>query len=211
MFVARNIIDYKGILEKCNADVSQSEVAEEIFPDNKSFEDALESDKIKFLNVGRFSAEKGQIRLIDAFSRIHSENNNVVLIIIGGHGKSIDEIKEHIIKLKLCDCVFLVKGSRNPFPVYKKCNYFVLSSLYEGFGLVLAEANVLGLPVISTDITGPRQFLIDNGGKLVANTEDGIYEGMLDLLDNRVQHIDIDYSQYNNIALAEFEALLNVD
>lgn len=211
LFVARNIIDYKGILEKCNADVSQSEVAEEIFPDNKSFEDALESDKIKFLNVGRFSAEKGQIRLIDAFSRIHSENNNVVLIIIGGHGKSIDEIKEHIIKLKLCDCVFLVKGSRNPFPVYKKCNYFVLSSLYEGFGLVLAEANVLGLPVISTDITGPRQFLIDNGGKLVANTEDGIYEGMLDLLDNRVQHIDIDYSQYNNIALAEFEALLNVD
>ena len=211
LFVARNIIDYKRILEKCNADVSQSEVAEEIFPDNKSFEDALESDKIKFLNVGRFSAEKGQIRLIDAFSRIHSENKNVVLIIIGGHGKSIDEIKEHIIKLKLCDCVFLVKGSRNPFPVYKKCDYFVLSSFYEGFGLVLVEANILGLPIISTDITGPRQFLIDNGGKLVANTEDGIYEGMLDLLENKIQHIDIDYVQYNNAALAEFETLLKVD
>ena len=211
LFVVRNIIDYKRILKKGDEDVSQAEVAEEIFPDKESFENALESSKTKFLNVGRFSTEKGQIRLIDAFSRIHAENNNVILIIIGGHGKSFSEIKKHIIENELCDCVFLVKGSNNPFPVYKKCDYFVLSSLYEGFGLVLVEANILGLPIISTDITGPRQFLIDNGGTLVANTEDGIYEGMLDLLGGKIQHIDIDYVQYNNAALAEFETLLKVN
>jgi CDP-glycerol glycerophosphotransferase len=61
----------------------------------------------------------------------------------------------------------------NPYNLLARCDYFVLSSLHEGFGLVIAEADILGKPVISTDIEGPRTFMKKNGGTLVENSENG--------------------------------------
>ena len=62
--------------------------------------------------------------------------------------------------------------------ILKKCDLFILSSLYEGLGLVILEADTLGVPVISTDVEGPKGFMEEHGGFLVPNNEDGILWGM---------------------------------
>mgnify|MGYP000780861956 FL=1 len=85
----------------------------------------------------------------------------------------------------------------------------MLSSFYEGFGLVLAEADILGLPVISTDISGPRSFMKKYGGTLVENSENGIYQGMEMLHSGFVKPMKVDYEAYNQEAIQEFENLLS--
>ena len=88
-----------------------------------------------------------------------------------------------------------------------KCDYFVLSSIYEGFGLVLAEADILGKPVISTDIPGPRTFMQKHGGTLVDNSERGILDGMQRLARGEIKAMNVDYAKYNEEIIAEFESL----
>ena len=116
---------------------------------------------------------------------------------------------EYVNNLKMEDRVFLLLSVSNPFPIVKACDAFILSSFYEGFGLVLAEADILGLPVVSTDISGPRDFMRDNGGTMVESSEEGIYQGLCLLGDGLVKPMEIDYEAYNRKAIAEFEALFD--
>ena len=97
----------------------------------------------------------------------------------------------------------------NPYTILKKCDYFVLSSYYEGFGIVLAEADILGLPLISTDIPGPRQFILNNNGYLVENSTDGIYNGMIDMLHSKIKCMNIDFEKYNDNAVNQFEKIIS--
>ena len=171
----------------------------------------MNSDSKKFINVGRFSPEKGQLRLISAFAKIHKKHPNTDLIIVGGSSymNHYDKIVEHIEQLKLRDHIVLVKSLSNPFPLVKKCDYSVLSSFAEGFGLVIAEADVLGLPVFSVDISGPRNFMKRYGGTLVANSEEGLFKGMEMCLGGKVPTMHVDYEAYNQQAVEEFESLFN--
>ena len=84
----------------------------------------------------------------------------------------------------------------------------MLSSFYEGLGLVILEADTLGVPVISTDIQGPRGFLQKYNGYLVENSEEGIYQGMIDYLDGKVKTMNIDFENYNKLAVEEFYELI---
>ena len=85
----------------------------------------------------------------------------------------------------------------------------MLSSLYEGFGLVLAEADVLGVPCFTVDIDGPRSFMQTYGGRIVEDSGDGIYEGMKEALQTGcLQRLSVDYEEYNKKAVAGFEGLL---
>ena len=73
----------------------------------------------------------------------------------------------------------------NPYPYIKNADLLVCASFTEGYNLTVAEALVLGTPVLSTDCEGPREIL-DNGkyGMLVENSEQGLYDGLLRLYDN---------------------------
>lgn len=72
---------------------------------------------------------------------------------------------------------------KNPMPILKKCDLFILSSIYEGLGLVMLEADSLGIPVFSTDVHGPSNFLKQYGGYLVEDSTEGILQGMYDFAD----------------------------
>lgn len=114
--------------------------------------------------------------------------------------------------MKTSDCpedMVLVQYVSNPYPLVKSCDYFAFSSLYEGFGLVLAEADILGLPCFSPNLPGPRGFMQKYGGLLVDDSEDGIYTGLCACLNGSVpKQLNIDYEAYNKNAVAQFESLL---
>ena len=171
----------------------------------------LNSNASKFINIGRFAPEKGQIRLIDAFAKFIKDNPDSYLIIIGGNSYKghYDLIKSHVEKNGLSDRVILIMKTPNPYRILAKCDYFVLSSLYEGFGLVLAEADILGKPVISTDIVGPRLFMQQHGGALVEDSEAGILQGMKLLADGKIKPLGVDYKKYNDEVVSSIEELLS--
>lgn len=203
----RNIIDYQKVLKMAQEEIKFDDVTcSNIELSNLKL--VLSSDAKKFITIGRFSQEKGHIRLLDCYNQLSKNYPNTYFIIIGGAGKLYDETLDYIKSLDCSDKVICIKSVSNPYPILKKCDYFVLASYYEAFGLVLAEANILGLPVFSTDILGPRGFMKKYNGLLVDNSNDGILHGMKMMLEEKVQVMDVDYEKYNQEAIEEFESLL---
>ena len=172
-------------------------------------EEVTKSDAKKFITVGRFSEEKGHARLIDAFAKVLKDYPDTYLFIVGGYGNLFEKMKKKVLDMGISEHVIVIRYLSNPYPLVKLCDYFALSSFYEGFGLVLAEADILGVPCFSTAITGPTQFMEEHGGLLVENSEKGIEEGLRACLEGKVPaKLDIDYEKYNQEVLEQFEALL---
>ena len=210
IYVCRNVIDYKTILERgaCDLVLDDNTV---VYPSALALNKVLNEDCVKFLNVGRFSPEKGQMRLLDAFARVNKQNPNTKLIIMGGSSYKdfYNQIIDHVEKLGLHDQVVLVKSLSNPFPLVKQCDCSILSSFAEGFGLVIAEADVLDVSTFSVDIPGPKNFMEKYGGTLVDNSEDGIYRGMMSYIKGNIKPMHVDYAEYNIEAVHAFESMFS--
>ena len=206
--IANNIINYKDVIDKSKQDIA-IDPDTELNVEYETLVSVLEDKKSKkFITIGRFSKEKGHDRLINAFNRFYIKNKNSYLIIIGGHGNEFNNINQKISQLESRDNIILIKSISNPYTILNKCDYFVLPSLYEGFGLVLAEADILGKPLVSTDIEGPRDFILNNKGILVENSEEGIYKGLKMLYKDKISPMNVDYKVYNEGAIEQFEELL---
>lgn len=137
--------------------------------------------------VGRLKdSHKGQRRLISVISRLREEGREISLTLVGD-GSDRSAIERHIRKHRAEDFVFLVGAHKNPFPYVAGADMLICASYYEGFNLTVAEALILGVPVISTECTGPCEIL-DNGkyGMLVENSRNGLYYGLKLLADNPV-------------------------
>lgn len=208
--LAKNAIPYKEIIEKSLQEPQLDEVTECSVSQEEAMEFLLDKSTKKFITVGRFSPEKGHDRLVNAFESFAKSHDDARLVVLGG--SSYDDHYEKLLKLiqdkGLTDKVLLIMNVSNPYALIKLCDYFVLSSHYEGFGLVLAEADIVGLPVISTDITGPRGFMQKYDGTLVESSQEGIEKGLELLYNGKVPMLKTDYEQYNNEVIEEFEALL---
>ncbi len=113
--------------------------------------------KITFITVGRQMYQKGYWHLIKAFRKLHRENENTALIMVG----QLDEKVVNLIqKFNLEDSIVLTDRHPNPFSFIAKSDIYVLSSLFEGFPNAMTEGMVCGLPVIAADCkSGPREIL----------------------------------------------------
>ena len=206
--LAKNIINYKRIETLAQKEFSLDE-STLLNVEEATLKQILDSSAKKFITIGRFSKEKGHSRLIDAFVEIHKDNPDTYLIILGGYGELYEETVQ---KAKQAECrehIVIIQYLSNPYALLKLCDYFVLSSFHEGLPVVLAEADIVGKPSISTNIEGPRRFMEEYGGNLVPNSTKGIQDGMQMCLDGTVkQRLQIDYEQYNKEAMEQFESLL---
>lgn len=204
--VISNIMDYQKIQELGKLPVSFDPETESSVPLNKLTE-VLESNDKKFINVGRFSSEKGHERLIRAFTRFWKKHPDTWLIIIGGRGDLYERTKALAKSSESSSHIILIKYMSNPMPVVKACDLFLLSSFYEGLGLVILEANILGIPAVSCDINGPHGLMKQYGGTLLPDSEDGLVQGMEMFLEGKVYTMNIDYEKRNQEILKKCNAL----
>lgn len=208
--VVHNLMAQQEVVEKSKYNITFDDNTQSNIELEELIKILHEPDTKVYINVGRYAPEKGQKQLINAFARIWKENPKTYLFIIGGYQLNglRDELLDYIQDLECKNHIALILSMSNPFPIFKACDYFVLSSFYEAFPFVLMEANILGLPFIFTDIEGPKEFMQKHGARIVENSEEGLYQGMQELLEGKVPVIDIDYEEYNKKALEEFYDLL---
>ncbi|MEV0838575.1 glycosyltransferase [Actinocatenispora sera] len=156
-----------------------------------------------FVTVGRCSPEKNHARLIRAFAQVHAEEPATRLILVGS-GPLYHQLEQLVGQLGLTDSVILTGQQNNPHAILRRGDCFVLSSDYEGQPMVILEARVLGLPVVSTDFASVRGSLPDGVGLVVPRTEDGLADGMRAQLRGAVPNPPFDYEAYNAEAVQQF-------
>lgn len=120
-----------------------------------------EGNTHQFLAVGRFShRHKGFDLLIKAFHIFAQHHSDWTLDIVG-EGVEKELYISLIQKYHLEDRVFIHPFTKNIQDYYSKAQVYVLSSRWEGFGLVLIEAMTHGLPVISSDLPTSKEIMGD--------------------------------------------------
>ena len=121
---------------------------------------AVVPDCIYILNIGRFTLQKAQWKLVKAFSILIKSNPKLRLLLIG-EGELKAELEKLIEDLSLKDYVLILPFSHNPYKFMKLSTVMVLPSLYEGFPIVLSEASILRLPVIGSNKAIPQEIFDD--------------------------------------------------
>jgi glycosyltransferase involved in cell wall biosynthesis len=131
-------------------------------------------------SIGRLSAEKGYVYLIEAFGSLIRNGIDGRLVIIGegDERKKLEDLATH---LGLSDRVML-PGYRKDAKNYLPCfNVFVLPSLTEGLPITILEAMNVGIPIVATGVGGVPEVLgFGKGGILVDKCNAGeMAEGIL--------------------------------
>jgi len=117
--------------------------------------------KYHILAVGTLKIQKNFFDLLLAFAKLPRSVNAKLTII--GEGSLRPELENLINQLDLVGRVSLPGFCLDPSPWYRTSDLFVLSSSWEGFANVLAEALQFGLPVVSTDCCNGPAEILDNG------------------------------------------------
>lgn len=125
------------------------------------------------LAAGRLTTQKGFDLLIQAWSRVSVDIRLDWSLIIVGEGEDRKKLESMVSALKLDSSISLPGISTEMIKMYQNCEVFVLSSRYEGFGLVLTEALSCNSPVIAFDCPdGPAEIIYHNENGLLVKKED---------------------------------------
>ncbi len=119
--------------------------------------------------VGRLRKEKGQRVLLEAMAIVLREMPTILLLVVGD-GPDRDDLQRQTERLGIVDNVrWLGQQSIDEvFRLYAIMDVVAVPSIFEGFGLVAAEAMAAGLPVVGTAVDGLAEIIIDNEtGRLV--------------------------------------------
>ena len=160
------------------------------------------------ITVGRLVHQKGYDRLLRVVKRLREDHSGFKLVILGD-GELKSELNSYIEANDLSSIVSLYGFVNNPYKFIKNSDLFVCSSRAEGFSLVIAEALVLGIPVISTNCSGPNE-LLDYGkfGMLVENDEEELYKGIYSLMNSKEQYNVLKYKSAERSRWFDYDSVI---
>lgn len=144
-------------------------------------------NQIRFLFVGRVMKEKGINELFEATKQIKKEYDNVFFDVVGPYEDDYKDVTEQLVK----DGVIEYHGfQENVKPFIEKAHCFVLPSWHEGMANTNLECGAMGRPVITSNIHGCLEAVVDGGtGYLVEP------KNVDDLYDKLKQFIELPYEK----------------
>ncbi len=181
--------------------------------DDKVFERAKSYDENshKIISVGRIEKEKGFDMVVQIAKELKKMNSNWQWDIYG-EGSQKNKIEVQIKENELTEYVFF-KGQENLiYDKYGGYSMLVLPSYREGLGMVLLEAQVNHLPVLSFDIvTGPAEIIVDSQNGFLVKPYDikQMAQRMCELLENKELRIKFSQNAYLKIEKFEKVKILN--
>jgi len=137
-----------------------------------------------FFSMGRLHKIKGFDVLINAFEIYLQKDKNAKLIIAGGDDGIGDKLEQQILELKLNNSVFLIGevDFEEKKILLSNCDYFVLASEFESFGIVIAEALACGKPCVVSNKTPWKHLEMNNCGILANNEKKSFAIGFSDII-----------------------------
>lgn len=164
----------------------------EVIPDfieKKPVPDFSRPEFKRVISSGRLVAQKRQEDLIMAWKKVTAKHPDWVLDIYGT-GERLKELQALIQSSGLQNTIKILSPIKSFDEELAKCDFCVMSSLYEGFSLVIAEAMMAGTPCISYDCPyGPSDLIDDkHNGLLVPN---GNVEKLSDAINWMIEHPEL--------------------
>lgn len=118
-------------------------------------------DKFVFGTVARLENQKDFPTMIHAFANLTKLKNNATLLIVG-NGSLEKELKELSVELSISKNIVWVGKVLEPRKYMELMDVFVLTSKYEGFGLVMVEAMQVGIPILAANNSSIPEVLGSN-------------------------------------------------
>ena len=166
------------------------------------------SNKFRFINISRHQEKAKRIfRILKAAKKLKCEFELELLLV--GDGPDNNKYREFVTKNGLDDVVKFTGKLTNPYSLLSTSDALILSSEYEGFGMVLYEAITLGVPIISTDIADAKMVFDKTYGYVVDRSEGEIYNAMKSFLKERYKLTEsFDATKHNEKVLLDFKSLI---
>lgn len=146
--------------------------------------------------VGRLRKEKRPVEFIKIVKAVKESYPNLSVALVGD-GPEMDNVKLEIEKNNLNKTVKLFGFLDNPSIIMKDSKIINITSDYEGFGLAAAEAQALGLPIVSTNVGGIQEFTNEKSAIICELNRHKIE--IIDLLNNESKLISMSNAARENI------------
>lgn len=133
--------------------------------------------------IGRLEKAKNPIKFLEIVSKLKKSMPDIKVGIIG-NGSLKNECEKIAYDLGLINNLNFLGFEHNPYKYLSKSKILCMTSTYEGYGLVAAEALVLGKPVVAPSIGGLPTIVNEHCGKLTNDDSEYINE-IIELLTNK--------------------------
>ena len=195
MMTLHNLTDVEGIRAK------GAEPVPEKFPE----------DKFNIVSCGRVSHEKGMDLVVEACAELVAMGHQDIHWWIVGGGPAEDEVRAKITELHMEDYVTMLGMKSNPYPYIKQADLYVQPSRFESYGLTIAEAMVLGKPIVSTDTDGAKELIHDReNGTLCEINAHSIAKTAEKAMRSKKTEMDFtaEIEDRNKLVVSQIEALM---
>lgn len=193
--VALNIVPEDEIISK----------AEEFYP--PEFQGIKE---LRILTVGRLEEQKGYDIALDVCEKL-KKRGFVFQWFVLGNGTQRYFLETELLKRDISDCFHILGTRMNPYPYFKNCDIYVQTSRHEGYVTTVTEAKLFKKPIVTTDVSGAREQLIDGiSGSIAAINVDNVCEKLEEMIRSEslrkkyTQQLECNGSNKNTIWLSYF-------
>ena len=190
-------IGHQVCVSKCNADRLRKEIPtiKVDYNYNPIDDEAVRKagqEKIEMLrpvdmpllvSVGRHSKEKGYMRLLDIVARLKTEKYKFALWLVGD-GPQHKQLVEYAKEIGVDDVVAFTGAQSNPHKYTSQADVFICSSFVEGYSTACTEAIMLGVPVITTNVSGGEEIIEEaQCGLLTKMDDESLYQAIKSVLE----------------------------
>lgn len=153
-------------------------------------------DGLRILTIGRLSNLKGYDIALEACKKLKEQGLHFRWYVLG-KGPQKKEIEQFITDNNLKEHFILLGVKTNPYPYIKDSHIYVQTSKSEGFGLAIAEARMLNIPVVTTKFDSVYNQMVNEKNGLVVDMDfDSVVDGILRLItDNELRTKIINYQR----------------
>ncbi|MFH0930150.1 MAG: glycosyltransferase family 1 protein [Candidatus Moraniibacteriota bacterium] len=196
----------EGKIEVIYEGIGNSNFQFSIFNFQKIFNDKV--FKPYFLFVGRLEERKNIVGIISVFEILKDKYNlSHKLVLAGKFGYGGEKIKDKIDQSKYKDDIILpgYVSDEDKFALMKKADVFLFPTFYEGFGLPILEAQSVGTPVVTSNISSMPEVAGESTVLVDPTKPEEIVEAAYKLISNEFYKNDIIEKGYQNIKRFSWE------
>lgn len=159
---------------------------------------------ILLLMVGSFSPQKNHETMIDALKLLPKKYK----LLLAGEGPLLEKIRDKVEKLSLKDRVVFLGFRKDIAQIMHTVDILVIPSIWEGFGLIAAEAMACGTPIVCAEVPGLSEVVGECALKFNPYNAEQIAQEILklskdELREEMVRRGRIQASKYNIIKTVE--------